>query len=227
MVQRRKEEASDYRYFPEPDLVPVSVNASWIARVRASLGELPADRRKRIQIEHALSDYDAAVLVDQGRPFADYFEEVARVSGSAKMASNWLQQDVLRTLKERKTTIDHFPVPAGELGTLIGKVQAGKVNTHSAREVLAEMMATGKPADGIIQAKGLEQISDTDELRRVVTSVLDANPKILADYQRGKKREQVEGYARGLVMKETRGKANSGLVQQLVAEALAKQAGGS
>ncbi|MBI3464933.1 MAG: Asp-tRNA(Asn)/Glu-tRNA(Gln) amidotransferase GatCAB subunit B, partial [Planctomycetes bacterium] len=214
----------DYRYFPEPDLVPVVVDEGWIERVRQSIGELPADRRDRLKAEYSLSDYDAGVIIDQGEAFADYFEELAKISGSSKLASNWLQQDVLRTLNERKITIHQFPVPAAELGSLIVKVQSGMINTHSAREVFAEMMTTGQPAEQIIRAKSLEQISDEDAIRKVVVAVLDANPQVLADFKKGKKREQVEGYARGLVMKEMRGKANSSLVQNLVAEELARRA---
>ena len=225
VIQRRKEESSDYRYFPEPDLVPVVVDEAWIERVRQSIGELPAARRDRITADYSLSDYDAGVIIDQGSGFVDYFEELVRTSGSSKLASNWLQQDVLRTLNERKTTIHQFPIRADELGALIGQVNAGQINTHSAREVFADMLATGKPADEIIRTKGLQQVSDESAIQKVVAAVLDANPQIIADYQKGKKREQVEGFARGLVMKETRGKANSSLVQKLVAEELAKRAG--
>jgi aspartyl-tRNA(Asn)/glutamyl-tRNA(Gln) amidotransferase subunit B len=224
VVQRRKEEASDYRYFPEPDLVPVVVDDNWVQTVRDSLGELPADRRNRLKLQYSISDYDAGVIIEQGRSFADYFEETARVSNSAKMAANWCQQEVLRTLNDRKIGIEHFPVTAPELGSLIAKVVAGQINNHSAREVFAEMLATGNPADAIIQAKGMQQISNQDELLRMVIQVLDANPKILDDYKKGKKRDQVEGFARGQVMKLTKGQANSNLVQQLVADELARRA---
>jgi aspartyl-tRNA(Asn)/glutamyl-tRNA(Gln) amidotransferase subunit B len=226
LIQRRKEEASDYRYFPEPDLVPVVVPRAQVDKVRGLLGEPPAERRERFRFGYDLSDYDADVIVEQGRAFADYFEEVARVSGAPKIASNWLQQDVLRSIHEQKISIEQFPVSARDLGSLIGKIHSGLINTHSGREVFADMMATGKSAEDIIRAKGLEQISDIDELRRVVAQVLDSNPQVVADWKKGKKREQVEGFARGLVMKQTRGKAQSNLVQQLVAEELAKRAAG-
>src|SRR5262245_18450083 len=143
------------------------------------------------------------------------------------MASNWCQQDVLRTLNDRKIAIEQFPVTAAQLGALIGKDGAGQINTHSAREVFSEMMATGKSADAIIADKGLQQISNLVELRKIVISVLDANPKILDDYKKGKKRDQVEGFARGQVMKQTKGQANSSLVQQLVSEELAMRAAGT
>jgi aspartyl-tRNA(Asn)/glutamyl-tRNA(Gln) amidotransferase subunit B len=224
VVQRRKEEASDYRYFPEPDLVPVLVGEDWVQSVRESLGELPADRRNRIKIEYTISDYDAGVIIEQGSAFADYFEELCRTSGSPKMASNWLQQDVLRTMNDRKCHIGEFPISAAALGGLIAKVHAGQINTHSAREVFSEMLATGKPADVIIAAKGFQQISNEEELRKIVASVLDLNPQAIADFKKGKKPEQVAGFIRGQVMKQTRGQANSSLVQQLVGDELAKRA---
>ncbi len=226
VVQRRKEEASDYRYFPEPDLVPVVVAADAVQAVRESIGELPADRRDRFKSDYAITDYDAGVIIEQGRALADYFEELCRTSGSAKMAANWVQQDVLRTLNERRCSIAEFPISAAALGALIGKVHGGQINTHSAREVFAEMLSGGKSADEIIQARGLTQISDTDEIRKVVVAVIDANPQAIVDFKKGKKAEQVAGFLRGLVMKQTRGKANSSLVQQLVADELAKRAGG-
>jgi aspartyl-tRNA(Asn)/glutamyl-tRNA(Gln) amidotransferase subunit B len=225
VIQRRKEEASDYRYFPEPDLVPVAVSDNWIQAVRDSIGELPADRRNRLKIQHFISDYDAGVIIEQGKSFADYFEDVARACESPKMAANWCQQEVLRTLNDRKISIEQFPVSAVELGSLIARVVAGQINNHSAREVFGEMLATGKPADAIIKAKGMQQISNEDELRQIVISVLDSNPKILDDYKKGKKRDQVEGFARGQVMKQTRGQANSSLVERLVKEELGKRAG--
>ncbi len=116
------------------------------------------------------------MIIEQGKPLADYFEELCRVSGAPKMAANWVQQDVLRTLNERRCSIAEFPISAEALGALIGKVQAGQINTHSAREVFAEMLSGGKSADEIIQSRGLTQISDTDEIRKVVVAVIDANP---------------------------------------------------
>lgn len=221
--QRRKEEASDYRYFPEPDLVPVVVDAPWLERVRESLGELPADRRDRIQATCEISDYDAAVIVEQGAAFADYFEELVRASGSGKMASNWVQQDVLRSLNEQKQSIASFSISAAALGELIGKVDRGEINTHTARDVFAEMLASGRRADEIIQERGLAMVSDADTLRAVVVQVLDANPKVVTDFQKGKKATQVEGFVRGLVMKQTKGAANPKLVGELVAQELARR----
>ncbi len=205
--------------------MPVLVSEDWVQSVRESLGELPAVRRNRLKIEYTINDYDAGVIIEQSSAFADYFEELCRTSGSPKMASNWLQQDVLRTMNDRKCHIGGFPISATALGSLIAKVAAGQINTHSAREVFAEMLATGQSADAIIAAKGFQQISNEDELRKIVASVLDSNPQAIVDFKKGKKPEQVAGFIRGQVMKQTRGQANSSLVQQLVAEELANRVG--
>ena len=223
VVQRSKEEASDYRYLPDPDLVPVRVDRDWIDSVKSSIGELPADRRNRFVRQYDLSDYDAGVLIDQGKAYVDYFEEVIKTAGSTKMASNWMQQDVLRTLNERSISIDQFGIVASELGALIANVKSGRINTHSAREIFAEMLETEYTAEHLIRDKGVEQVSDKDTLRETVIDVIIANPRLMVDYNKGKKRQQIEGFTRGLVMKQTRGKANSKLVQQLVAEELSKR----
>ena len=223
-LQRHKEEASDYRYFPEPDLVPVTVDEAQVEPVRASIGELPADRRHRFEIEYQLPAYDADVLIEQGRPLADYFEDLVRASGSPKDASNWMMQDVLRTLNERGSTIDQFSIPAESLGGLIRKVVDGALNTTNAREVFAEMLSTGRPADEIIASRGLAQISDTDKLRSLAEAAVDANPKALADFKKGKKPEQVIGWLTGQVMRQTSGQANAAVVRQILAEILARRA---
>jgi aspartyl-tRNA(Asn)/glutamyl-tRNA(Gln) amidotransferase subunit B len=153
--QRTKETAADYRYFPEPDLVPVVVDDAWVERIRASIGELPAMRRRRFEAEYGLSPYDANVLVEQGQDVADYFDSVARATGESKMASNWVQQDVLRTIKDRKQTIAEFPVGPEALADLIHRVRRKELNTNQGREVLARMIETGQAADAVIAAGGL------------------------------------------------------------------------
>src|SRR5262245_25629982 len=139
LVQRRKEEAADYRYFPEPDLVPVVVDAAMLGAARSSMGELPAAQRARLQQQYGLSAYDAGVLTRQGRAFVAYFEEAAASSGDPKAASNWVTNEVLKTLNERKAAIAEFPVTAAALGDLIKEVQATGLNMQRAREVYAEM----------------------------------------------------------------------------------------
>ena len=159
-AQREKETAADYRYFPEPDLVPVVVDEAWIARVKASIGELPAERRRRFAAEYGLSDYDANVLVEQGQDVADYYDAVARATGAYKLASNWVQQDILRIVKERKIPIGEFPVGPEALADLINRVGRSELNTNQGREVLAKMIETGEPVDAIIEAGGYRMVSD-------------------------------------------------------------------
>ncbi|MHC5542837.1 Asp-tRNA(Asn)/Glu-tRNA(Gln) amidotransferase subunit GatB, partial [Singulisphaera rosea] len=167
-VQREKETAADYRYFPEPDLVPVVVDEAWIARVRESIGELPADRRRRFEAEYGLSGYDANVLVEQGQEVADYFDEVVKATGESKLASNWIQQDVLRTAKEKKISLAEFPVNPAGLADLINRVKRKELNTNQGREVLAKMIETGDAADVVIAAGGYGMVSDRDAIAAAV-----------------------------------------------------------
>jgi aspartyl-tRNA(Asn)/glutamyl-tRNA(Gln) amidotransferase subunit B len=223
--QRQKETAADYRYFPEPDLVPVVVDDAWLERVRASIGELPAQRRQRFETEYGLSPYDANVLVEQGQDVADYFDAVARATGEYKLASNWIQQDVLRTAKEKKITLADFPVKAEALADLIHRVHRRELNTNQGREVLAQMIETGAPAEAIIKAGGYGMVSDREALVAAVEAALAANPKAVEDLKGGKKKpEAVKGFLRGQVMKQTGGKADPNLVGELLDARLAELA---
>ncbi len=183
--QRSKEESSDYRYFPEPDLVPVTVTDEEIERVRASLGELPARLRTRLEQAYGITPYDSDVLVHQGRALVDYFVALAERCGDGKAASNWMQQDVLRTLNERQIDIERFPVPVESLADLIKRVRGGQIETSRGREVLAQMIETGKPADEIMAAMGIRQVDEAD-LRDLCRELLRANPKIVADLKGGR-----------------------------------------
>lgn len=183
--QRSKEESSDYRYFPDPDLVPITVTEEEVERARASLGELPAALRTRLERDYGITPYDADVLVNQGRALADYFIELARACGDGKTASNWIQQDVLRWLGERQADIRQYPVPADVLAELISRVRAGAFDTSRGREVLAMMVSTGKSLAESIDSLGIAEIDDNatlDLCRRLVT----ANPKIVAEVREGK-----------------------------------------
>jgi len=183
--QRTKEESSDYRYFPDPDLVPVIVTREQVDRVRGSLGELPADLRTRLETTYGITPYDADVLVNQGRPLVDYYIETAEACGDGKLASNWVQQDVLRTLNERQIDVAKFPVAAGALAELIRTVRAGKLTTSRGREVLAEMIASGRPLDEAMKGLGIEEV-DESALEELCRELLDANPKIVAQVKEGK-----------------------------------------
>ncbi|MDR3635112.1 MAG: Asp-tRNA(Asn)/Glu-tRNA(Gln) amidotransferase subunit GatB [Isosphaeraceae bacterium] len=220
--QRQKETAADYRYFPEPDLVPVVVDDAWVERVRASIGELPAQRRQRFETEYGLSAYDANVLVEQGQDVADYFDAVAKATGESKLASNWIQQDVLRTVKEKKLTLAEFPVGPARLADLINRVKRKELNTNQGREVLAKLIETGEPLDAIIQAGGYGMVSNRDEIAAAVDAALAANPKAVEDLKAGKKKpDAVKGFLRGQVMKQTGGKADPALVGELLDAKLA------
>jgi aspartyl-tRNA(Asn)/glutamyl-tRNA(Gln) amidotransferase subunit B len=218
-VQRRKEEASDYRYFPDPDLVPVTVGAARLEEVRAELGELPAVLRKRLQSQYGLSAYDAGVLTREGRAFATYFEEAALLSGDAKAASNWMTNQILQTLNERKETIREFSVPARGLGELIRQVRERSLNMQRAREVYAKMLETGAGAAAAIEDLGFDKAAvDAGQLRELVKKAVAGNPRAVADYKNGK--VKAADAIKGAVMRETKGMANTEQLQQLLLEEL-------
>ena len=184
--QRSKEESSDYRYLPDPDLVPVTVTPAQIEEVRSSLGELPAAIRTRLQSTYAISDYDADVLVNQGRGVVDYFVQLAEVCQDGKQASNWVQQDVLRTLKEQEISILQFPVSPTALGQLLASITEGQVDSSRARDVLKEMISTGSSAADAKRALGIEKV-DTSAIEQLCRELIESNPRIVVDVQGGKK----------------------------------------
>ncbi len=220
VIQRRKEEASDYRYFPDPDLVPVVVDDAWLERTRASLGELPAAQRARLGEQYQLSAYDAGVIAREGRAFVAYFEETARLSGDAKTASNWITNQVLATLNERKEDIHKFPIPATHLAELLREVRETGLNNQRAREVYAEMLASGSSARAAIDKLGFKVVADAGQLAEIVRRAVAANPKAVADFKKGK--TKAADAIKGAVMRETKGMAKADLVQQLVMEELQK-----
>ena len=224
-AQRGKEEASDYRYFPDPDLVPVTVSEEEIEEIRAGMCELPADRRKRFLAAYQLSDYDASVIIDQGKSFADYFEEVVLASGDGKPAANWVTQDVLRDMNERKLSIDEFPIRPAVLAALLRRISDGEITTKSAREVFVGLL---RVADGgsevsaddigrIVDEKGLAVVSDTGQLESVIAAVVERNPKAATDFQAGK--QAAIGPLIGQVMREVKG-ADPKTVRQMLVEKL-------
>jgi aspartyl-tRNA(Asn)/glutamyl-tRNA(Gln) amidotransferase subunit B len=184
-AQRSKEESSDYRYFPDPDLVPVTVEPAEVTQIRDTLGELPAALRDRLVMQQGVSAYDADVLVNQGRPVVDYFLDVAKRTDDAKAAANWVTQDVLRTLKEQSTNIDLFPVTAAALADLIQKVKAGDVPSPRAREVFQAMVERRLDAAAAMNAVGISAV-DEAELIALCERLLEANPRTIADVRSGK-----------------------------------------
>ncbi len=224
--QRGKEEAHDYRYFPEPDLPPLAPDPAWVERLRAGLPELPGAKAERYRRELGLSAYDAGVLTAE-RPVAQYFEAaVALAEGGvdAKTIANWLTGELFRLLRVEERPIEASPVTPAGLVALLRMVASGQLTAASAKTVLAEMFATGRPPAEIAQARGLAQISDRSQLAGVVERVLDENPGAVADYLAGK--EPILRFLTGQVMRATRGQANPALAQELLLQALARRRGG-
>ena len=216
--QRRKEEASDYRYFPEPDLVPVVVDEAMLAKARAELGELPAQQRKRLPAQFGLSAYDAGVLTRGGRALVAYFEDTARLCGDAKAACNWITNQVLATLNERKMEIGQFPIPPASLADLIRAVRETGLNAQRSRDVYNHLLAHTGTVKDAMDALGIRVVGDETALREIISRALAANPKAVADFKNGKTKaaESIKGF----VMRETKGMARMELVQRLVLEAL-------
>jgi aspartyl-tRNA(Asn)/glutamyl-tRNA(Gln) amidotransferase subunit B len=183
--QRSKEESSDYRYFPDPDLVLVTVTPTELDEIRESLGELPAALRRRLEQTCGLTAYDADVLVNQGRRLVDYFLDVAERCGDAKAAANWVTQDVLRTLKERNTTLENMPVSSEALGDMIATIKAGEIPGPRAREVFQAMLDQQADATIAMKSIGIAAV-DEAELVALCEKLLATNPKTIADVQSGK-----------------------------------------
>ncbi|MBI4632321.1 MAG: Asp-tRNA(Asn)/Glu-tRNA(Gln) amidotransferase subunit GatB [Deltaproteobacteria bacterium] len=215
---RSKEEAHDYRYFPDPDLVPVAVNGAWIEKVKEGLPELPLEKRERFVREYQIPPYDAGVLT-ASRALADYYEEVVRLSGQPKIASNWVMGDVLRFLNEEKRDIRKCPVKASALAAMIGLIEKGTISGKMAKELIEEMYKSGRPPEAIIKEKGMVQITDEGALSGTIAGVIAANPEQLAQYRAGK--EKLFGFFVGQVMKATQGKANPPLINELLKKMLA------
>ena len=211
---RAKEEAHDYRYFPEPDLLPVLIDQKWIDEVRATIPELPVEKRQRFVKEYSLSDYNAGILTDD-KSLADYFEECVGLSqDSPKELGNWIINDVLRELNERKVNIQKFAVTPKMLVELIKEKTA--IGNAIAKEVFVEMANTGKDAPSIVKEKDLTQMDDASELNDVVVKVIEENPNAVEDYKSGKK--NALAFLIGQTMKATKGKANPKLLTEILKE---------
>jgi aspartyl-tRNA(Asn)/glutamyl-tRNA(Gln) amidotransferase subunit B len=214
---RSKEHAHDYRYFPEPDLVPLRVSEKWLAEVRSSMPELPARKRARFIQEYGLRDYDAEVLT-QSRAASDYFETAARVSGDPKSAANWVMGDLLGMLKAENKDIAQSPVTAENLGELVKLIAKGELSGKLAKEVFPKMCATGDGPAAVIEREGLKQISDSGALEKIVDDVVAANPKQVEQYKSGK--TTVINFLVGQAMRATRGQADVTVVTDLFKQRL-------
>ena len=208
-VMRSKEEAHDYRYFPEPDLPPLIVSAEFIERVKSSMPELPEQRRKRFMESYDLSFADASQLVSE-RSLADYYEEAAESSGNPRATANWIRSELLRELESAGIDASSSPIGAKDLGNLIRIIDTGQISGKQAKDVLVEMFKTRKSAEAIIAEKGLVQVSDSGEIDSLIDEVIASNPDQLASYRSGK--EALFGFFVGQVIKASKGKANPKIV---------------
>jgi len=214
---RGKEFAHDYRYFPDPDLVPVLVDEEMLGRIRAELPEFPEDRARRFVREFAIPEYDAAVLTVE-REMADYFEGVVGSAGDAKAASNWVMGEVMRTLKEKYLDIAEFSVSPERLGGLIRMIGTGAISNTIAKQVFELMQQSEDTAEAIVEKEGLAQVSDTGEIERVVDEILAANPSQLEGYRAGK--VKLFGFFVGQCMARMKGKANPKVVNEVLEKKL-------
>lgn len=212
---RSKEDAHDYRYFPEPDLPPVFIQEKEIQKMRKQLPELPAQKRERFLKKYGLNETDTDILIGN-KALANYFEEVVGFGVSAKEASNWILVELLRVLKDEEEEI--IPVKSEYLANLIKVIGEGKISRTAGKEVFEELIATDKSPETIIKEKGLTQISDSSELEKMVSEILDQNPQAIEDYKNGK--NQAVGFLVGQVMKASKGKANPQTTKDIIEKKL-------
>jgi aspartyl-tRNA(Asn)/glutamyl-tRNA(Gln) amidotransferase subunit B len=212
-MMRSKEEAHDYRYFPDPDLLPVKLDEDWIEAVRATLPELPVAMQTRFQNDHGVSAYDAAVLTGS-RALADYFEAVATACGQGKLAANWVMGELSAALNKAELDIAASPVSAVQIGALIARIQDGTLSGKLAKQVFEGLWEGAGEVDAIIEARGLKQMSDSGELEKIIDDVLAANPKSVEEFRSGK--DKAFNALVGQVMKASKGKANPAQVNELL-----------
>jgi aspartyl-tRNA(Asn)/glutamyl-tRNA(Gln) amidotransferase subunit B len=216
---RSKEEAHDYRYFPEPDLLPLVVTAARVDDVRGTMPELPEARRARFVAAYGIPEYDAGVLT-QSAALADYFERTAAAASNAKAASNWIMGELSRVMNERGISVSEAPISPQALAGLIRLIDKGTISSAIAKDVFAKMLESGRSADEIVQAEGLAQIGDESAIVSAIRDVLARNADAAAQYRAGK--QQTFGFLVGQVMKATKGKANPKLANELLKRELAR-----
>ena len=214
---RGKEEAHDYRYFPDPDLIPLVIDSQWIEEIRASLPELPESKKERFIREYGIPEYDAEVLTTS-KPLANYYEVCLRHYPKPKIVSNWIMSELLRELKKDEREIEECPVPALHLSELLKLIAEGTISGKIAKSVFEEMYRSGKRAEEIILAEGWVQVSDAAELEKIVEQVLVTSSKEVEAYRKGK--EKLFGFFVGQVMKATQGKANPQMVNEILKKKL-------
>ncbi|WP_283658030.1 Asp-tRNA(Asn)/Glu-tRNA(Gln) amidotransferase subunit GatB [Paenibacillus sp. RC343] len=217
LSMRGKEQAHDYRYFPDPDLVTLHIDAEWKEHIRASIPELPDQRKVRYTSEYGLPEYDAQVITSS-KPLADLFEDSLQYTKDAKAVSNWIMGDLLGYLNSAGVELSQVKLTGRGLGEMIGLLEKGTINSKIAKTVFKEMLESDKLPQQIVEEKGLVQISDEGAIMTIVEQVVAANPQSVEDYKAGK--QKAIGFLVGQVMKESKGKANPGLANKLLTEVL-------
>ncbi len=216
-VLRLKENSDDYRYFPDPDLMPLVVSEELIEQIRAALPELPGRRRERFRRDYDLSEHDAGVLT-ASRALADFYEESVAIAGDGKAVANWVLRDLLRALKDRELEIEEAKITPAALAALIALVGAGRLTVKSAQEIVADLVAQGGDPVALMTERGLQAVSDAGLIESVVSEVIDGDPDVVASFQSGD--EKAINFLMGQVMKKTRGKANPAQVRELLLQKL-------
>lgn len=219
-AMRTKEDAHDYRYFPEPDLAPIVLSDEYINGIKESLPEMPNVRKHRYIEEFGLPEYDAEQITNS-KHMAEFFDKAVKTCGNAKLVSNWLMSDVARILNEQEIDITEAKFTAEQLGSLISLIEKNVISSAIAKKVFEDMAQSGKDPESIVEEKGLKQVTDEGAIRDIVIKVLDLNPASVADYLAGK--ERAMGFIVGQTMKESHGKANPVMVNKLVKEELEKR----
>ncbi len=214
---RGKEDAHDYRYFPDPDLVPLNIDREWIDEVKETLPELPEQKFQRLMKEYGLPEYDAGILTTN-KAYAEFFEETVKIHNNPKSTSNWIMSEILRVINEKLCGINETGISPAQLAEIIKMVDNNSINSKAAKIVFDEVIATGKSPEEIVKEKGLVQISDTDVIEKAVKEIIDANPKEAERLKNGEKK--LQGFFVGQVMRATKGKANPKLVNELLAKLL-------
>ena len=217
LSMRSKEEAHDYRYFPEPDLVPVEISTAWIERVKSELPELPAARKTRLMTEKGLQEYDAENIVAT-KAMAQYFDDAAKHTDDAKGLANWLLGDVSAYLNNNAIEIDKFPVTPENLGELVNLINKGILSSKLAKKVFVQMVKEDKAPKDVVKDLGLEQVSDTGALQKMVDETLAENPQSIVDFRAGK--DRAVGFLVGQIMKKSRGKANPAMINEMLLQKL-------
>jgi len=218
-TMRSKEEAHDYRYFPEPDLVPIVTTKETIEKIKAALPELPEARKNRYIAEFSLPEYDAGILTSS-KVLAEFFEDAVKNSNNAKAVSNWIMGDMMKVLKEKEMEVSDIPFPGEYLARMITLIDKGTISGTIAKKVFDKMFETGKDPGSIVKEEGLEVMSDEGALVEVIKKILLANPQSVVDFKNGK--EKAVGFLVGQAMKETKGKANPQILNKILKEELDK-----